>query len=66
MKQNESYIDPASFEISIEEFDSLEGEHEFSKEYQKKKKKLLQEYQKRFHCPESAPMQKSWQQRYLF
>jgi len=46
MQQNEKYIDPTSFDISIEEFDALEGTHEFSGEYKKKKRKMLKEYKR--------------------
>lgn len=51
MKKNIEYSNPASLEISVEEFDALEGKHEFSKKYQKKKRKLLQEYRKSIFLP---------------
>ena len=46
MQQNETYIDPTSFDISVEEFDALEGTHEFSREYKRKKRKMLKEYKR--------------------
>lgn len=47
MKQGVVYINPASLEIPIEEFDTLEKEHEFSKEYKKRKREMLRQYKKR-------------------
>lgn len=52
MKQEVNNINPTSFDISIEDFDALEGIHEFSKEYKKKKKDMLKEYRK--NIPVSA------------
>lgn len=46
MKQEMSYINWKTYEISIEAFDELEGEHKFSKEYQQRKKKMLREYRR--------------------
>lgn len=34
------------FDISLEEFDELTGEHVFSKQYQQQKRTLLKEYRK--------------------
>ena len=47
MKQGVVYINPASLEISVEEFDALEGAHEFSQEYKKRKREMLRQYKKR-------------------
>ena len=46
MSQMLDYTNPEAFEISVEEFDALEGVHEFSTEYKRNKKKLLKEYRK--------------------
>lgn len=46
MDQKKTYVKPESLDISLEDFDSLEGKHEFSKEYKKNKKKMLKEYRK--------------------
>lgn len=35
------------FTVSVEEFDALEGTHEFSGKYEKKKKRMLKAYQRR-------------------
>ena len=35
------------FTVSVEEFDALEGMHEFSGKYEKKKKRMLKAYQRR-------------------
>lgn len=51
MKQNVKYSNPSAFEISVEEFDALEGEHQFSKKYQKRKRKLLREYRRNIFLP---------------
>lgn len=68
MKQSEKYSILASpeipgqkqnipvedYEFSIEEFDALEGKHEFSKAYQKRKRRLLREYRKRILLPKKS------------
>lgn len=46
MRKEVNYINPASFDISIEEFDALSGTHEFSEEYKKRKKKMIREYRR--------------------
>ncbi|MCM1179935.1 MAG: hypothetical protein NC347_06745 [Clostridium sp.] len=46
MGQMLDYIKPETFEISVEEFDALEGRHEFSEQYKRNKKKLLREYRR--------------------
>ncbi|MDE6432780.1 MAG: hypothetical protein K2L07_00955 [Lachnospiraceae bacterium] len=46
MSQMLDYTNPEAFEISVEEFDALEGVHEFSTKYKRNKKKLLKEYRK--------------------
>lgn len=42
MKQAEKYMNPEFLNFSIEEFDALEGNHEFSDAYKEKKRKMLQ------------------------
>lgn len=49
MKQEELCIEP--FIPEFEDFDSNEDKHEFSKEYQMKKKKMLKEYRKSVIAP---------------
>ena len=44
MKQNMSYLDETTIDISIEDFDALDEKHIFSDEYKKNKKKMLKEY----------------------
>lgn len=52
MQQNVTYFDPTSFDISIEEFDALQEKHKFSKEYKKRKRKMLNEYRRSISLPE--------------
>lgn len=52
MKQRTDCMKQGMFDISVEEFDALEGVHEFSEEYQKKKKELLKEYRKNIYRAE--------------
>lgn len=47
MKQEKDFINSETFDISLDEFDALEGNHEFSKEYEANKKSMLKEYRKR-------------------
>lgn len=51
MKQNTCQIDPEFMDISIEEFDSIDETHEFSKSYQQNKKKMLRQYRKELRKP---------------
>lgn len=46
MKQEVNNSDNKMFDISIEEFDALDGKHKFSKEYQRQKRKMWREYRK--------------------
>lgn len=39
------------FDISVEDFDALDGEHEFSDKYKKDKRELLKEYRKKIYAP---------------
>lgn len=47
MRPKKSYMNPESFDISVEEFDVLEGKHNFSEEYKKNKKNMMKEFRKR-------------------
>lgn len=46
MKQGADYMKQEMFDISIDEFDALDGTHAFSEEYKKKKKEMLRGYRK--------------------
>ncbi|MDE6853087.1 MAG: hypothetical protein K2J67_11505 [Lachnospiraceae bacterium] len=46
MKQEVKTLDDKTLDISIEEFDALDGNHTFSKEYQKRKRKIWKEYRR--------------------
>lgn len=46
MKQEMDYINWETYEISLEDFDKLDGVHTFSKEYQKEKRNMLKEYRR--------------------
>ena len=46
MNQKTDYLDPAKIMISVEEFDSLEGVHEFSAKYKERKEQMLRKYRK--------------------
>lgn len=46
MKQEVNNTDNKMLTISIEEFDALDGKHKFSKEYQRQKRKMRNEYRK--------------------
>ena len=41
MKQEVNYINQKLCDISIEEFDALDGVHEFSEKYKENKKEML-------------------------
>lgn len=41
MKQAEKYMNPESLNLSIEEFDALQGTHAFSEEYEEEKRNML-------------------------
>lgn len=49
MKQEVKNSDNKMLTISIEEFDTLNGNHRFSKEYQRQKRKMWKEYRKRVY-----------------
>lgn len=46
MKKEKTYTSQESLNISVEEFDAMEGKHKFSKEYKKKKRKMLRDFRK--------------------
>ncbi len=46
MKQEVNNTDDKMLDISIEEFDALDGKHRFSKEYQRQKRRMWREYRK--------------------
>lgn len=46
MKQEVKNFDEKDFDISVEEFDALDGKHTFSREYQRRKRKMWKEYRK--------------------
>lgn len=46
MEKKDNYINQKLFDISIEDFDALDGVHEFSDKYKNNKKQLLKEYRK--------------------
>lgn len=46
MEKKDNYINQELFNISIEDFDALDGKHEFSDKYKNKKMELLREYRK--------------------
>lgn len=52
MGQETKYINPEFLDISIEDFDALKETHKFSKEYKRRKRKMLQEYRKGTLSPE--------------
>lgn len=51
MKQEANYINQKLCDISIEEFDALDGVHEFSEKYKENKKEMLREYRKNIYKP---------------
>lgn len=52
MKQQKiNYSEPTPLDITVEEFDAFDGVHEFSREYQQKKKQLVRQYRKSFSTP---------------
>lgn len=46
MKQEVKNMEKKTLDISIEEFDALDGTHKFSRKYQKQKRKMWKEYRK--------------------
>lgn len=50
MKQEVKNLDEKTFDISIEEFDVLDGTHTFSREYQRKKRKMWKQYKKEVYA----------------
>jgi len=46
MEKKDNYVNQKLFDISIEDFDALDGVHEFSDKYKNNKEKLLKEYHK--------------------
>lgn len=46
MEKKDNYVNQELFDISIEDFDALDGVHEFSDKYKNNKKELLKEYRK--------------------
>ena len=46
MEKKDNYISQELFDISIEDFDALDGVHEFSDKYKNNKKELIKEYRK--------------------
>ncbi len=44
MKQNADYLNTTELNISVEAFDRLNGEHEFSERYQRNKQEMLKRY----------------------
>lgn len=59
MKQGADYMKQEMFDISIEEFDALDGAHEFSEEYKKKKKEMLRGYRKSVYRAEHGRHRKA-------
>lgn len=47
LKKSNKMMDIDSIDISLEEFDKLDGDHEFSKEYKENKREMLKEYRKK-------------------
>ena len=48
MKKEINSINLTSLDISVEDFDALDGIHEFSREYKRKKKRMLREYRRSY------------------
>lgn len=51
MEQKNNYANQEQFDISIEDFDALDGVHEFSEKYKENKMKILKEYRKKIYKP---------------
>lgn len=51
MLEKTNIIDETEFSLSVEEFDRLTGEHEFSEKYKTKKAKMLKEYRRSVSAP---------------
>ncbi len=51
MEKKDNYVNQELFDISIEDFDALDGVHEFSDKYKNNKRKLLKEYRKNICKP---------------
>ncbi|MDE5966213.1 MAG: hypothetical protein K2G89_05210 [Lachnospiraceae bacterium] len=49
MKQEISYINPTSLDISVADFDAMDEIHVFSKEYKRNKKQMLKQYRKKIY-----------------
>lgn len=53
MEQKNNYVNQEHFDISIEDFDALDGVHKFSEKYKENKMKILKEYRKKIYKPAS-------------
>lgn len=53
MAQKNNYVNQEQFDISIEDFDALDGVHEFSEKYKENKMKILKEYHRKIYKPAS-------------
>lgn len=51
MKQEELFTEAYIPDITMEDFDQMEEQHVFSKEYQRNKKKMLKEYRRKMTAP---------------